>query len=325
MLYAAGVLPGVLFIAWVNRRLYGSPLASGYGSLPGLFSLSNVPVNIARYGRWLVESQTPLMLAGATAVLIPLRSVWKTAEARAGAVLLALAALVVWTMYVIYRPFEDWWYLRFLLASWPAMAVGVAALAARLADGWNGRARLIVWSGIAALGVYGVAYARTHGAFPSGEGDYRYAAIAALVEQSTPPSSVIITSQHAGPITYYSGRLTLRFDAMDPAWLDRTVDWLAAQGSPAIPPARRLGTATVRAAIQPAETRFNLSGIAPGRDLSRVPFDRRRVPLRSASSRRSDDADASRAATGRLRAADARTREFRSLKIGSRRAGRSPV
>jgi len=229
-LYAAGVLPGVLFIAWVNRRLYGSPLASGYGNLSELFALHNLPVNIARYGRWLIESQTPLFLVGGAAVLIPLRSIWKTAEARAGALLLALVGLVVWAMYIIYRPFEDWWYLRYLLTSWPAMAVGGAAVAARLADGWGWRARVVLWSGVAAVGVYGVGFARTHGAFPSGDGDYRYAAIAGLVEQSTPPSSVIITSQHAGPITYYSGRLTLRFDAMDPAWLDRTVDWLAAQG-----------------------------------------------------------------------------------------------
>ena len=44
----AGTLPGCLFIAWINNRLYGSPLASGYGSLSALFSLSYVPINIER-------------------------------------------------------------------------------------------------------------------------------------------------------------------------------------------------------------------------------------------------------------------------------------
>ena len=60
----AGTLPGCLFIAWINNRLYGSPLASGYGSLSALFSLSYIAINIERYGVWLVQSQTPLAVAG---------------------------------------------------------------------------------------------------------------------------------------------------------------------------------------------------------------------------------------------------------------------
>ena len=121
---------------------------------------------------------------------------------------------------------------------------------------------MAVWAGVAALGVYGVAYARAHGAFPSGEGDYRYAAVAALVEQSTPATSVIITSQHAGPITYYSGRLTMRFDAMDPAWLDRTVDWLAAQGRQPFLLLEYWERSQFEQRFA-GKTRFNLSSIAP--------------------------------------------------------------
>jgi hypothetical protein len=245
----------------VNARLYGSPLASGYGNLSGLFSIANLGVNVGRYGRWFVESQTPIVLAGVVVLLLPVRSIW-TVEARAGAWLLGAVTLIVWALYMVYQPFTDWWYLRYLLASWPAVSVGVAAVAARLAARRTGWPRTAVWAGIVAMGLYGIAYARTHGAFPSGEGDYRYAAIAALVEQSTPATSAIITSQHAGPITYYSGRLTLRFDAMDPAWLDRTVDWLAAQGrQPFI-----LLEDWERPQFEQrfaGRTRINLSGIAP--------------------------------------------------------------
>jgi hypothetical protein len=49
------------------------------------------------------------------------------------------------------------------------------------------------------------------------------------VEQHTDPRSVIITGQNAGPTRYYGGRLTLRFDLLDAAWLDRGAEWLAAQ------------------------------------------------------------------------------------------------
>lgn len=229
LLFVTGVVPGCLVIAWVNNLLYGSPLASGYGHLPGLFSVANVPVNIARYGRWFLESETPLMLAGVAALVAPLRTIWRSRDAQEGAVLLAIVAAVVGAMYAIYRPFEDWWYLRYLLVCWPPVCVAFAAVLVRVGDA-RGWARPAILAVIIGLGVYGVGFAVRRGAFPSGEGDYRYAAIAELVDRSTPPSSVIITSQHAGPTSYYSGRVTMRFDALDPAWLDRAVDWLASQG-----------------------------------------------------------------------------------------------
>ena len=36
--------------------------------------------------------------------------------------------------------------------------------------------------------------------------------------------------QHSGSLRYYAGRLTLRYDQLDPDWLDRGVDWLRARG-----------------------------------------------------------------------------------------------
>ena len=54
--------------------------------------------------------------------------------------------------------------------------------------------------------------------------------MAKTVESLTGPDDVVISAQHSGSIRYYAGRLTLRWDVGDPAWLDRTVDWLAAHG-----------------------------------------------------------------------------------------------
>jgi hypothetical protein len=83
---------------------------------------------------------------------------------------------------------------------------------------------------LAAVGVHNLYYASTHGAFPTGEGDHRYVSIAKIVEDATDPSAIIITGQHSGPVRYYAGRTTLRFDLLDAAWLDRAVQWLDAQG-----------------------------------------------------------------------------------------------
>jgi len=226
----AGTLPGCLFIAWINNRLYGSPLASGYGSLSALFSLSYVPINIERYGVWLVQSQTPLAVAGITALLLPLKWIWPTREQRQAALLLGACVVVVWALYLIYMPFEAWWFLRFLLPAWPAMCLGAAAVVFRIAQAGGISGRVAAYAILAVVGAHNLYYASTHGAFPSGEGDHRYVSIAKMVEQATDPAAVVFTGQHSGPIRYYAGRTIVRFDMLDAAWLDRAVQWLNSQG-----------------------------------------------------------------------------------------------
>ena len=227
--FSAGLLPGCLAIASVNQALYGSPLSSGYGNLSALFSVAYIPTNLARYGRWLIETQTPLAVAGILALAAPWRRIWPTEDSRRAACLLASITLVVWALYSIYTPFEAWWFLRFLLPCWPAICIGTSALTVRLSEGsrWRQYAGAIV---LIALGVYGIATAVRLDVFPAGEGDRRYATIASFVERATEPDSVILTAQHSGAIRYYAGRLTLRFDVLDPAWLDRAVAWLGEQG-----------------------------------------------------------------------------------------------
>jgi hypothetical protein len=228
----AGTIPGCLFIAWINDALYGSPLASGYGSLSVLFSLSNIASNLERYGRWLVESQTPLAVVGIAVLLVPVKTIWRTREQQQAARLLGASVMVVWALYLIYTPFEAWWFLRFLLPAWPAMCLGSAALLVRVAQGRHLALRILGCAILAFVGAHNLYYASTHGAFPSGEGEHRYVSIAKMVEQATDPSGVIFTGQHSGPIRYYAGRTIIRFDLLDRAWLDRAVQWLNTQGRP---------------------------------------------------------------------------------------------
>ena len=226
----AGTLPGCLFIAWINNALYGSPLASGYGSLSALFSVSHIATNVERYGKWLVESQTPLAVVGIAALFVPLKMIWRTSAQQRAAWLLGATVIVVWSLYVIYTPFEAWWFLRFLLPAWPAMCLGTAAVLVPLAHARVVALRVLAYVLLAAVGAHTVYYASTHGAFPTGEGEHRYVSVAKIVEEATDPSAVIFTGQHSGPIRYYAGRTILRFDYLDRAWLDRAVAWLHAQG-----------------------------------------------------------------------------------------------
>jgi hypothetical protein len=213
--FLGGVLPGCLLVAWVNRSVYGSPFSSGYGNLSSLFSLANVPVNLLRYGGWFIQSQTPIALVGFVALFFYSR------QSR----LLAAFVVAVIALYLAYVPFDAWWYLRFLLPAWPAICVGTAALLLRRVTFWSLGIVILM-----ALGIHGIVFAATHGAFPTGEGDHRYATIGKLVEQFTDPSSVILAGQNSGPTRYYGSRITMRFDQLDAAWLDRSVAWLSEHG-----------------------------------------------------------------------------------------------
>ena len=80
------------------------------------------------------------------------------------------------------------------------------------------------------LGLYTAFTASRLRVFPDNEGERRYATVAQLVQQATEPSSIILASIHAGPVRYYAGRDTMRFDLLNEEWLDRAVAWLTAQG-----------------------------------------------------------------------------------------------
>jgi hypothetical protein len=64
------------------------------------------------------------------------------------------------------------------------------------------------------------------------QGERRYESIGRLVGMLTEPNSEIFSMQHSGSLRYYAGRMTLRYDNLDRAWLDRAVSWLDAHGVP---------------------------------------------------------------------------------------------
>jgi hypothetical protein len=68
------------------------------------------------------------------------------------------------------------------------------------------------------------------GAFDAWQGERRYPSVARHVSQVTPENSVILSMQHSGTLRYYGGRMTMRYDSIEPDWLDRAIVWLSARG-----------------------------------------------------------------------------------------------
>jgi hypothetical protein len=219
---------GAIAVGAINARLYGSALRSGYDLTDG-FAIAYMWPNIQHYGAWLVAAETPLPLAGLAALAVPSTAVWRTDAARRAHWLFAAVAAAVWIFYLLYVPWDAWWYLRFLLPASPLMAIGAAALAAMAARGGR-RRQVAVAAALAVVGMHGVVEAKRRAVFDVSRGEAKYVDVARVVDAVTDPDAVIISAQHSGSLRYYAGRLTVRWDTGDPAWLDRTAEWLAAHG-----------------------------------------------------------------------------------------------
>jgi hypothetical protein len=215
--------------ALINMRLYGSPLVSGY-DMTDAYLLSYVVPNVKRYVTWLLTAETPFALAGFACLAIASSRIWRTRESREARWLLAGIAAAIWISYLLYVPWDAWWYLRFLLPAWPMMAIATASLAAACYRTGSRARRGAAVAVLVAIGVHGIWQAVQRDAFSVARGEAKYVEVARTVEALTGPDDVIISAQHSGSIRYYAGRLTLRWDVGDPAWLDRTVEWLDANG-----------------------------------------------------------------------------------------------
>ena len=229
-LFALTAACGVAAVAVVNDTLYGSPLRSGYGTLEGFFSRDYIWPNVRDYFVWLVQVQTPVVLLGFVALALPIRAVWPAARDRAVIVVLGAFVTAVWAFYCYYLHFDAWWYLRFLLPVFPVLLTGIGALVVAIARRAPPLGRVLAVICVLALGAYTLRVIRDVGTFELWKAERHYPTVARLVRKSTERNSVIIAMQHGGSVRYYGGRVSIRYDLLDPKWLDRAVDWLDAQG-----------------------------------------------------------------------------------------------
>jgi hypothetical protein len=118
-------LAGPVTSLMLNARLYGSPLATGYGDLSVLYSWQYVWINIRHYASWLWTTQTAFIAAGVAAAPL-LHGRGRPREAMLAAWALAFALVVVLS-YLWYLPFDQWVFLRFLLPAFPMLLATAAA------------------------------------------------------------------------------------------------------------------------------------------------------------------------------------------------------
>lgn len=229
--YGLGSAPGCLFVAGVQQLFFGSPLRSGYGSLDALFAWSHVSDNAARYVSWMTASHSIVWVFAAVAVVV---------VPSATTALLVAVVVVTVGLYLPYTVFNDWWYLRFLLPAFACLIVlGCAAARALVArvvrSAAPSRARDTVLRVAAVVAVCGCASvwigeARRRSVFDLRRLESRYVTAGHFVAARLPANAVVVTSWESGSVRYYGHRLSLVWDGLDPAWLDRMLRFVEGRG-----------------------------------------------------------------------------------------------
>lgn len=223
MAFAAGVVPGVIGVLWVNRLLYGSPFSSGYGSLDALFTWRHVVENLSRYPLWAVTTVSPVVVAACAAP-------WVVRDRRYAWMLLVFCAGVI-ALYLPYVAFDNWTYLRFLL---PAVLLACVMTVA-VVEGIGGR------RGVVAAAVVALAWTGFHGwradaldVLSVTRQERRFIVTGRFAGDALSSDAVVFTIWQSGSVRYYGNRLTVVWDALAPEELDPAIDALAAQGRDAV-------------------------------------------------------------------------------------------
>jgi hypothetical protein len=233
--FGVGLLPGVAATLLLQAAMYGSPLRSGYGQLESLFSWASVLPNLARYPRWLLESETLVIALAlvAPAVLNASRAGSAEASPRQLACWCLLVAGTVLACYLAYVPFDAWWYVRFLLPAGPLL---LALSAATMLEGFRRlpyRAGLAVSvAAIAALAGWRLELARKGAAFDLARLEARFVVAGRYVSETLPPTAVVFTVSQSGSVRYHGHRLTVAWNEIDPGALDLALAFFQERGEP---------------------------------------------------------------------------------------------
>lgn len=219
---AVAALPGVAIMLWLNDALYGGALASGYGDATHLFGTAHIQDNLTNFGRALLETQYLIPLLGVTAPIV------FAGDKRKLSLLVLVAAALVIAIYLLYQPFPEWWYLRFLIPALVLLLILSSAVAVEMAT----RARMggVIPIVAVLLAILGTRAARDRQAFELQRLEGRYRDTAALVTDRLPANAVLITVWQSGSMRFHAGREAVLWDSLDPAWLDRAIAWLAGRG-----------------------------------------------------------------------------------------------
>lgn len=231
--FSAGIVPAVGAQFLIQWRLYGSPLASGYGAATDLYALSNVAPNAAAYARRIVHGEAAALAIAVASIAV--LAVWRapspgTPRLKRPLVLAAIAAGILALSYLPYGIFAEWSYLRFLLPAFPLLFVLIGALFVNALSRLPPATRATTFvCALAAAASVNVLRAGEEQAFAMRRYESRYSLAGRYLAASLPRNTVVVTSQESGSARYYANLPIVRWDQLD-VDLDLAIAALRARG-----------------------------------------------------------------------------------------------
>jgi hypothetical protein len=224
-----GATPFAVTLVMLNRTLYGHPLNSGYGALSDLFSTAHLGRNVGNYGAALWATQRAFPLLGLVALFVVPK------VHRALVLLLLTIAAATAAVYLLYRPFPEWWYLRFLLPALVPMGVLACAVVTWTTSRGAAASRAAVATSLTLLVALGVGWFQMATAAERQVLDLqrlerRFRTTGELVRDRFSRRAVFIAVWQSGTLRYHAGREAVLWDAIAPDALDGVVQWLSSQG-----------------------------------------------------------------------------------------------
>jgi len=224
-----GGLPLAALLAAYNTLLWRKPWRTGYANHHELFEWSSFGPTVEYYVHW-IPHLLPIAVVGVACIAF---LDWRRGRRE-------LTGLILWAgafigLYAFY-PFTrlDWWWSRFVLPAYPALAVlgalGLQRLAATT-DRWGRPLVAAVVGEVLVLASIGLSVRdwRVLDVYGASRQNEIYQAATHWFLENTPENSVVATLHLSGSLTHY-GRLIVRWDMLTPE------DW-----DPIVAAARRSG------------------------------------------------------------------------------------
>jgi len=220
-LWAAGGLPGALWLAGYNHALYHRALTSGYGEVFELFAWSSGPPTAWHFTKWLA------LLLPAPLLALPFAAMASREFRTSRLLALALWFAAITGCYLFYaHSREFWWSLRFIVPAIPALILGgllgVEALVQQWASGQPDRCRQLaaLAIGVWALGL-SVFWVARFSILDVKNAEKTFVRVCDAARAQLPPDTLVVTMTFSGAFYYYTDFPVLRWDQVEPAQFAR--------------------------------------------------------------------------------------------------------
>ncbi|HYT66176.1 MAG TPA: glycosyltransferase family 39 protein [Vicinamibacterales bacterium] len=231
--FLAGCVPGLVLVAAVNHVFYGSATTSGYGSISDIYHASGALQTGWQYLVWLWDTHSVLILMP---VLLPVIAFARPnavtrEDLRFGWCVLAFFVTLL-ACYAPYMRFDHWTYLRFLLPAIPLVLIVTFIVLQAVVANASGTARALVLAFVTLMFPFAFVHTAAKGdAFALKPGFQRiFEGAAAFAADRLPPNAVFLALTQSGSLRHYAGRMTLRYQNVDPARADALLQYLKQRG-----------------------------------------------------------------------------------------------